>query len=1277
MRAASVAETAMRALQPYVPRLAIEWVRERPEERHLAVDGTLAFVDISGFTRLSERLGRVGRAGPEELSDILDSTFGALLAATRTAGADLVKWGGDAVLLLFRGPGHATRAVHAAARMRAILREVGRTQSSAGRVTLRMSVGVHSGRFDFFLVGDPDVHRELIVCGPAASVTAEMEAIATAGQIAVSDATAELLPRAALGAEIPGGRLIRSAPTVAALMLDEDDDAVDVAPLLPPPIRAHLLAAAGASEHRPIAVAFVQFSDTDALIAEGDIAGAVSALDACVRNVQEACAAHDVTFLESDINRDGGKFMLISGAPRSSGDDDDRLLRAVQTLVARQGRLPLRAGLNHGRVFAGDFGPAFRRTYSVKGDAVNVAARVMGKAESGTALATSEVLARARTSFLTTAVPPFMVKGKSKAIDAAVLGPPASGAEPAVPANLPDDAFIGREAELATLREALELAGSGRGSLIDVIGEPGMGKSRLVAEFVREARGFRVLSAPSSSYESKTPYHPFRALLRELLDVGPHHGPDAIGTRLAERAVNAPHLLPWLPLLGAVLDVELPSTLETEELDERFRGPKLEEVLVEFLEVAVPRQALLVFENTHLMDDASAELLRRVEATLSDLPWLVLATRRDIAAGYVPSGEGESYRPLRLTPIVGSLALDLLESETRAAPLSEHTMRAIAAKAGGNPLFLKALVTAAVRAGGGEDDLPDSVEAVLTSEIDRLDPRDRTLLRFAAVLGIEFSTPLLKDMLVASGRGADDADLGRLSGFVSAAGDDAWRFRHALIRDVAYAGLPYRLRRQLHDHAGRVIEATTSNLDEVSERLSLHFFHAGDHERAWTYSRMAGRRAQGHYAYTSAIEFYRRGIESGRLSGIADAELADVLESLGDVCDIAGFSADAIVAYRRARPFRRADSAGRAGLLLKEAGLHQRRGAFATSLRLLSHARGVLRDCDGPAEKATRSRLATRFAFGKYLQGDYAAAVRWSEIGVREAKLSGDRDALAFAYNTRHLACIHAGVEEDEPYGELALATYAEIGDLRMEAHCLNNLAIGAMHEGQWDRSADMLDQAATIFRRVGDTANEANAQYNQADLLIRQRRFAEAEPLLTAAARAAQAADDRELVALATRESGRVRLGLGHPEHAITLLEHAREGFADLGLPQELIVLDGAAAECLLEVGDPSAALDRVTETLAQAHEQQVESALAYLHRVRGLALHAAGRDAEARDAFAAGMRSPASSDGRSEYALNVLALAQLTEPLDPADADRLRRESEQILEDLGVLTPPRLASA
>ena len=140
---------------PYVPRLVVEWLQDHDAETHRCLSGTLAFVDISGFTALTERLARQGNVGAEEMSDTLNATFGHLLDVADGRGADLVKWGGDAMLLLFDGPGARRTRLPRGDRMRARLREVGRLDTAAGRIDLRMSVGIHSGDFHFFLVGDP------------------------------------------------------------------------------------------------------------------------------------------------------------------------------------------------------------------------------------------------------------------------------------------------------------------------------------------------------------------------------------------------------------------------------------------------------------------------------------------------------------------------------------------------------------------------------------------------------------------------------------------------------------------------------------------------------------------------------------------------------------------------------------------------------------------------------------------------------------------------------------------------------------------------------------------------------------------------------------------------------------------------------------------------------------------------------------------------------------------------------------------------------------------
>ncbi|HEV8420849.1 MAG TPA: adenylate/guanylate cyclase domain-containing protein, partial [Actinomycetota bacterium] len=554
-------------LRPYVPRLLIEWLREDPTVPFKEVEGTLAFVDISGFTKMCERLARKGKVGAEEVNDVLDASFTQLLSIAYDDGGGVVKWGGDAVLLLYTGSHHAQRASRAAFRMRAKLREIGgRLRTSAGLVSLRMSVGIHSGRFLFFLVGG--LHRELVVTGPSATRTVLAESIATAGDVVLTPEAAALLDERFLGGRKGAGRLLRSAPTgfphERSRPVDNTSD-LDLASCIPTHIRDYLLQGGGEAEHRHVAIAFIEFGGTDALLERSGPVALRDALDDLMRSVQEACHEHDVSFHETDISKDGGKILLVAGAPKTSGHDEERMLRAVRAIMDRRYALTVRVGVNDGYVFAGNFGPPYRRAYSIKGDAVNLAARVMGKAAAGQVLATASVLDRSRTEFEVKALDPFLVKGKKRPVLAyevgAVQGLKATGKRLELP-------FVGRDAELAALLEGLGAAREGSGRLFDVIGEPGIGKSRLLRELRDRATGFRVLSVACDPYESSTPYHPFRVVLREVVGLPADVDASTSGRLLDERVrESAPQLLPWLPLLATLLDADVTPTPESDRLE--------------------------------------------------------------------------------------------------------------------------------------------------------------------------------------------------------------------------------------------------------------------------------------------------------------------------------------------------------------------------------------------------------------------------------------------------------------------------------------------------------------------------------------------------------------------------------------------------------------------------------------------------------------------------------------------------------------------------------------
>src|SRR5262249_4496104 len=211
--------------------------------------------------------------------------------------------------------------------------------------------------------------------------------------------------------------------------------------------------------------------------------------------------------------------------------------------------------------------------------------------------------------------------------------------------------------------------------------------------------------------------------------------------------------------------------------------------------------------------------------------------------------------------------------------------------------------------------------------------------------------------------------------------------------------------------------------------------------------------------------------------------------------------------------------------------------------------------------------------------------------------------------------------------------------------------------------------RAADLCRRMRDTANEASAVSNRADLLIRQGRFTEAEPLLAAALRVARAADDHELVALALREQGRTLCGLGQWDAAREQFDDARHRLTHLDLPQEVIALDGAVAECLLLSGHIDEAAVVVADALARARALRATKLIAPLLRVQGFGLLAAHRYSEARAVLEAGLPSADGTDGQYEHALMMLGLAHI--PGEKHSAD-LQRRSREILSRLAVTTVP-----
>ena len=1003
--------------------------------------------------------------------------------------------------------------------------------------------------------------------------------------------------------------------------------------------------------------AFIHFMGADEMLAEQGPEALADALDAVIRIVARAAHEHQVAFFETDIAPSGGKVMLMAGAPRSTGNDEEAMLRAMRAVIDADSPLPLRIGINWGRIFVSDFGPSYRRTYSVKGDAVNLAARLMAKAEPGQILTTDDVLERARSRFDTVALEPFEAKGKSEPVQAYVVGPPLG-----VKHSDSSTALVGRENELSVLLEALDRVRHYEGRIVEIVAEPGMGKSRLVEELLSRASDTRVCSVQCEEYDASTPYLAFRRLLRDVIASGADKAAD-VERLLRERVgATAPHLERWLPLLGVPLGLELPDTPETAVLGDEFRKTRTEEVVRELLGTILLEPTVLLFDDAHWMDDASSDLLRQLTEGLDLRAWLILVTRLDQPTGFAAP---ESSKPvvIELEPLDASHAAALANAATEDLPLLPHEMEALTERAGGNPLFLKQLLAAA-RQGEGLAELPDSLESLMMARIDRLSPVDRRVLRCAAVVGARFQPALVDAAL--------EEDVGD---------EDVWsRLEEFLVQGGRRTSLPAcpRPRRRIRrapvpapPRAPRACRrddrARGATPEDEAELLSLHFFHAHEFAKAWRYSRIAGERAQAIYANVEAAAFFERALAAARRRrDISTGERATVLEGLGDVRVKLGDFEKASVAYRASLNRVGPDPLDATRVIMKQAQVPSWLGNYPPALRWITRGLGVLEGVDGTEAASERARLYAMYAAFRTRQGRLKDAIKWSLLAVEEAQAADARDALAHAYFLLDWAYAALGRYEEAVYSPLALSIYEELGDLHRQGLVLNNMGVFAHFQGRWDDALDLYRRAGDAWDKMGNRWHVALTTLNVGEVLSDQGLMDEAEPLLLDALRVARALHSGPLLGEVTLRLGRLYSRTGRFEEAHAVFAEAREQYE--------LEAEARIAECFVLESEPRAALKLSKSALGRARSLDAGfDVIAMLQRTEGCAYLQLGQLEKARSALALALEEARRRSLDYEAALVLDALAVLADA-DAEPAEDLRHERDAILERLGVTGIPEI---
>ncbi len=780
----------------------------------------------------------------------------------------------------------------------------------------------------------------------------------------------------------------------------------------------------------------------------------------------------------------GDAILAYFGAPVAHEDDPERaILAALEMreaaaacatgLRAEYGieELLIRVGINTGLAVVGEAGRAQAVEYTAMGDAVNVAARLQTLAEPGAILIGGSTWSHVVDRFEVRPLGAVDVKGRSASVTAyEVIGRRAAGSPEAALAPL-----VGRSAEVATLREVLADLRSGRGRIVAIVGEAGIGKKRLLSELREEWGPADWTEARGQSYGSTRPFLLFRQHLLSWCGIAEGSPPEAVldGVRRAlgapagdDRAVSA---------VAAVLGVDpVGSDLEGRALHDEIVAAVERVARKHFAD----RPSVAVFNDLHWSDPASVDLLVRLLGVADELPVALVFSfrpdRRSPAWRLKQVAEVEHvhlYTEVELQALSAAEGGDMLRGILDGATVPTELAARIFEKAEGNPFFVEELVRALrqegalVRTGDewrlarplAEIQLPDSVHGLVVARIDRLDEGARSVLQAAAVVGRTFAYDVLRGVVgpdVAVDRHLSELQRADLVHESARRPERTYSFRHALAQEAAYSAILQRRRRELHRQVAETLVALYADrIEDYAGLIGRHFREAGD-PRAVAHLRLAGERAMRLFALEDAIASYSDAL----LAVSTDAGEAETLialyEGRGRARELRGDFDAAVTDHETLERL----GAARGDLRMELTGLAHRitllatptpRRDLAEAERLNTRALPLAREA---GERTVLARLLWNEVLIRSWRRHDEDAIAAGEEGARTARELGQRELLAYILNDvarpyRSLDRIAEARERLREAGEI----FRELGNKPMLADNLSTTAYMCAYEGDFD----------------------------------------------------------------------------------------------------------------------------------------------------------------------------------------------------------------------------------
>ena len=1276
------------------------------------LEGTLLFADLDGFVALSERLNRIGEGGAAEITQIVNRYFGSMLRVLSDHRGYLIKFGGDALLGLFLEPGSAARAMQATLLMQSAMAEFACIETTQGEFALRVQIGVRKGRFFSAQLGTPG-QMECALLGADVNAAVAAESAAEAGQVLVDRQTRDAIdvPCRAVPAPQDDRYLVieeiepyvpvaespfrtldfPSVPTLyglrqAVVLLDA------LTPYLPAGLLSTIAGDPGnirlVGERRLVAVLFAGVHGLGEIVdrlGPGHKDRILAALDHYYVGAQDAVRRYGGVINKIDVSDVGDKLLAFFGAPVALQEDVECAVRAAiemrdamdslnRSLADIAGlpnlRLSQRIAISYGYVFAGYAGTRWRHEYTVMGDEVNLAARLLSETEPGGITVSSYIRHKVQGVFDFASHREVIVKGKAEPVPIFTV----SGVR-AVPESVRGlrgmhSPIVGRKAQWDQWLQAFDRLLSGRGQVVSVTGEAGLGKSRLVAEMRLHATqtdepGACWIEGHCLSYTESESYRPFIEAIRQMAGMKPGDTKVESWNKLhsAVEALVPPDRVPQvLPYLARFVGLPIEGSDEMRYLDAEALQRQTFIAIRMFVEAyassvrtsnAVYAEFargpfVLVLEDIHWIDQASVSLLTYLLPLVNRVPLMLLLLYRPERTGRcwevhqkVDREFAHCATVIALQPLSAfdsrQLLDNLIQIERWPAPVRDL----IVDRAEGNPLYLEEILRALiddevlarddcgtwrVADGPGPVGVPDTLQGVILARIDRLDPLCREIVDIAAVIGRDFSFDLLACLCPCDREQLDYAVV-RLQQHdivheTQRTPELLYTFKHAMVREACYGRLADHTRRPYHRQIAAYLEKERSIGRTEAERnyalIAHHAFIGHDWSRAFLYHRLVGQRDKARYANREAIEALGKALYSAEHIDAAEttSERGAVHQDLGELLTVTGEYDGAKVHLERARAMA-AEQGDRVAEALSCRGMayvDQYRGDLPAALRWAEQGLAVLEGVGTDVAEAAELLMIAGLVNARL--GNRGAALEQSQRSMRIARQLDDVRVLARACNLLgYVSHMGGQVADAARYTEQALDLYREVQDVGGQATAHNQVANVYYYTGQWREAEEHYCQARAVFERIADQYHCITTDNNLGGIARDQGRLDEAQATFEGAIRALEQIEGSPWV-----------LGTLHMNLAATLtrrneIDAARQ---HLRVSQDLFEKSQARtslpevyrhwAVTELRAGDPPVAMGHAERALDLAREMQVRGEEGVICRVLGEILAAQGQLERAR---------------------------------------------------------------